>query len=131
MLALELEVGRAQTLAVPELLVQALDKLLANAADFCPPGGQIELRLAPVSEGWLISVRNEGPGLPTELQDRLFEPMVSLRERESGDVHLGLGLHVVRLIVDFHGGRVWASNLADGSGVGFNIQLAPLAATRH
>jgi two-component system sensor histidine kinase ChvG len=130
-LALELEVGRAQTVAVPELLVQALDKLLANAADFCPPGGQIELRLAPVSEGWLISVRNEGPGLPTELQDRLFEPMVSLREKESGDVHLGLGLHVVRLIVDFHGGRVWASNLADGSGVGFNIQLAPLAATRH
>ena len=66
------------------------------------------------AEQWELSVSNEGPLLPAELQERLFDPMVSLRRSESGGVHLGLGLHIVRLIVDFHRGGVKAENLPDG-----------------
>ena len=116
-LALELPAGSAWTVGVPELVVQALDKLLENAASFCPPGGRITVRLAPAAEHWALSVSNQGPLLPAELQEHLFDPMVSLRQSESGGVHLGLGLHIVRLIVDFHRGRVRAENLPAGDGV--------------
>ena len=116
-LALTLPDGGAWTVGVPELVVQALDKLLENAASFCPPGGRIAVTLAQVAEQWALSVSNEGPALPAELQEHLFDPMVSLRQGESGGVHMGLGLHIVRLIVDFHRGRVKAENLAAGDGV--------------
>jgi len=122
-LALEVEPETAMVTAVPDLIVQALDKLVDNAASFCPADGCIELRLAAADDGWDISVSNEGPTLPEELQDRLFEPMVSLRGNDSHDVHLGLGLHIVRLIVDFHRGRVRADNLPEGRGVGVTIHL--------
>jgi dedicated sortase system histidine kinase len=116
-LELELPEGSAWTVGVAELVVQALDKLLDNAASFCPPGGRITVRLARAAQWWALSVSNEGPALPAELQEHLFDPMVSLRQSESGGVHLGLGLHIVRLIVDFHRGRVRADNLPAGDGV--------------
>ena len=77
----------------------------------------LQQTLAQVAEQWALSVSNEGPALPAELQEHLFDPMVSLRQGESGGVHMGLGLHIVRLIVDFHRGRVKAENLAAGDGV--------------
>jgi dedicated sortase system histidine kinase len=122
-LVLELQAEAALVAGVPDLIVQALDKLMDNAASFCPAQGKIELRLAAMTDGWDIGVCNEGPALPMELQDSLFEPMVSLRGNESSEVHLGLGLHIVRLIVDFHRGRVGAQNLPDGRGVCVTMHL--------
>jgi len=122
-LALDIADGPARILGVPELIVQALDKLLDNAASFCPAGGGITLRLSPAAGYWDISVSNEGPPLPDELQERLFDPMVSLRDADSDGIHLGLGLHIVRLIVEFHGGRVRANNLPGEKGVKIAIQL--------
>ncbi|MCP4212593.1 MAG: hypothetical protein GY764_14110, partial [Halieaceae bacterium] len=72
---------------------------------------------------WNLSLSNSGPTLPLSLRDRLFDPMVSLREEQTGDVHLGLGLHIVSLISDFHGGRVTADNLPDESGVIFSLRF--------
>jgi signal transduction histidine kinase len=57
------------------------------------------------------------------MRDRLFDPMVSLREEQTGTVHLGLGLHIVRLIADFHHATISADNLADGSGVVFVLRV--------
>jgi dedicated sortase system histidine kinase len=116
---------------VDELIVQALDKLMDNAASFCPAEGRIELALQQSNGGWDIRVSNEGPSLPVELQERLFDPMVSLRERESGGVHLGLGLHIVRLISDFHRGRVQAGNLPDGTGVQVTLHLPGIGSTPY
>jgi len=127
-LVLDIQPLAAVVAGVPDLIVQALDKLMDNAASFCPASGKIELRLAAVADGWDISVCNEGPALPEELQDRLFEPMVSLRGNESSDVHLGLGLHIVRLIVALHRGRVRAENLSGDRGVSVTIHL-PAAVT--
>lgn len=117
---------RALVCGVPELIVQALDKLMDNAASFCPKGGSIELGLARRGEEWEIRVTNEGPPLPAELADRLFDPMVSLRDTDSDAVHLGLGLHVVRLIVDYHQGRATADNLPGQEGVAVRIHLPAL-----
>jgi two-component system sensor histidine kinase ChvG len=107
---------------VPDLLAQMLDKLVDNATSFTPAGGRITLSLGDSS----LSVKNEGPLLPLEMQQQLFDSMVSVRDK-SDRVHLGLGLHIVRLIVDFHGASVQASNLEDGSGVIFTVEF-PAAA---
>jgi dedicated sortase system histidine kinase len=125
-LSLKLEPASALVSGVADLLVQALDKFMDNAASFCPTGAAIVLELAAVENGWAISVENDGPPLPPEMQHRLFEPMVSLREQTGQDVHLGLGLHVVRLIAEFHGGAASAQNRSSGNGVRFSLRLPAL-----
>jgi two-component system, OmpR family, sensor histidine kinase ChvG len=109
--------------AAPELLAQALDKLVDNAASFADTGSTIIVGLAEDEANWALSVSNEGPTLPHALRDKLFDPMVTLRERESGGIHLGLGLHIVRLICDFHGGHATAENLPANNGVKFTLLL--------
>jgi signal transduction histidine kinase len=60
------------------------------------------------------------------MQDQLFDSLVSLRPERGEKAHLGLGLHIVRLIAEFHGGRASAHNLADGTGVTFSIRIPAL-----
>ncbi|MEM6935555.1 MAG: ATP-binding protein [Pseudomonadota bacterium] len=108
----------------PELLAQMLDKLADNAAGFCPAGGAIKLRVTALRRGWRLVFGNDGPLLPEAMQVQIFESLVSARSEEDAQVHLGLGLHIVRLIVRAHGGRVVARNRADGSGVEFVMTLA-------
>jgi dedicated sortase system histidine kinase len=122
-LSLACELAAAPAQASADLLVQALDKLMDNAAAFAPADGCIEVGLAAAGEFWALSVANEGPALPDASQDRLFEPMVTLREGNSGAVHLGLGLHVVRLIADYHGGQAVADNLPAERGVRFTLLI--------
>jgi dedicated sortase system histidine kinase len=107
----------------PELLAQLLDKLVANAVDFHTPGTPIRIGLETASEGILLRVRNQGPALPSTPAASLFDSMVSMRPGREGHPHLGLGLYLVRLISEFHGGRASAHNLPDGSGVEFQIHL--------
>ncbi|MFL0804686.1 MAG: proteobacterial dedicated sortase system histidine kinase [Agarilytica sp.] len=108
-----------------ELLVQALDKLVDNAADFCPEDGLIELGLYRHQDWVVFTVHNEGPPLPSHMHGQLFDSMVSVRDKPSGeaDHHLGLGLHIVRLITDFHSGEVQGYNVPDNSGVIFELRL--------
>ncbi|MEH6519196.1 MAG: ATP-binding protein [Halioglobus sp.] len=117
---------RAMTLAAPELLVQALDKFMDNATSFCPVGGTISLHLRDEPDHWRISVSNEGPPLPEQMQGQLFDSMVSIRDKGSENVHLGLGLHIAQLIADFHEAQVDICNLADNSGVCCSIALEKL-----
>jgi len=119
---------------VPDLIVQMLDKLVDNAADFCPPKGAITISLFNSDSALTLRVINEGPLLPTSMQSQLFDNMVSLRSEQGQSdkaanqgAHLGLGLHIVRLIVEYHQGCVRAYNLNDESGVCFEVEL-PLAA---
>jgi dedicated sortase system histidine kinase len=121
-LSLDIEPASAYVRGAPDLLVQALDKLMDNAATFAPRGETIAMRLRSRGESWEISVSNRGPALPEALAGRLFEPMVSQREGDEG-VHLGLGLHVVRLICDYLGGSARAENNAAGDGVTVTLSL--------
>jgi dedicated sortase system histidine kinase len=117
-LELHSSVDSCNVMGVPDLVVQALDKLVDNAASFTVPGGPIKLKLQSSGECVSLAVENQGPPLPVAMQGQLFDSMVSVRDKGE-DVHLGLGLHIVRLIMDFHGGRVSAENLPDTSGVRF------------
>ncbi|SFN22393.1 ATP-binding protein [Dokdonella immobilis] len=118
----------------PDLLAQALDKLFDNARSFSAEDGWIAIGLRAEHGGVLVTMANSGPALPRQLQDRLFDSLVSLRERSSrtaGETpHLGLGLHVVRLVAELHRGRASAANLADGSGVEFSLRLAGMPRRR-
>ena len=114
----------------PELIAQALDKLVDNARSFTPEDGWIAIGLRDTDEGAEITVANSGPLLPPALQDRLFDSLVSLRgggvvpgHKPSDAPHLGLGLYVVRLIAEAHRGYADARNLDDGTGVAFRLQL--------
>ena len=109
----------------PDLLVQCLDKLMDNAADYCPPGEDIRVRLSKKAKQWQLCVENRGPLLPEHMREQLFDSLVSLRDGNSGGekAHMGLGLYIVRLVSEFHGGQVSADNLADGSGVVITVGL--------
>jgi dedicated sortase system histidine kinase len=118
----------------PELIAQALDKLIDNARSFTPEDGWIRVSLHARDDGATIGVANRGPPLPPTMQERLFDSLVSMRAASASkpgdslpgraDVpHLGLGLYVVRLIAELHRGAARASNLADGSGVEFSLEL--------
>jgi signal transduction histidine kinase len=107
----------------PELYGQMLDKLVANAVDFSHDGKEagsepIRIRLEPRGADAVLTVSNRGPRLPQAMAGKLFESMVSVRARDSGaEPHLGLGLYIVRLIAEFHGGTAQALDREDGSGV--------------
>ncbi len=112
---------------VPDLLAQMLDKLVANALDFATGGTPIEISLEP-GEWVILRVRNQGPPLPAEMEGSLFDSMVSLRSARSDEPHLGLGLYIVRLVAQFHGGRVRARSTVTPAGAEFVVEL-PAAAT--
>ena len=109
----------------PEPIAQALDKLFDNALSFTPPDGWLRLSLRAVDGGAEIELANQGPPLPAAMHGRLFDSLVSLRDKATpGDApHLGLGLYVVRLVAERHGGVASARNLDDGTGVAFSLRL--------
>jgi signal transduction histidine kinase len=103
-----------------DLLLQALDKLMANAKGFAKSGTTVIVRARQLGEAVEICVENEGPALPHGPAQRLFDSMVSERPGpDDGEPHLGLGLYIVRLVARFHGGREFAENLTRGD-TGFN-----------
>ncbi|MEW5836457.1 MAG: ATP-binding protein [Pseudomonadota bacterium] len=116
----------------PELVAQALDKLFDNALSFTPADGWLRLELRPLERGAEITLANQGPPLPEAMQGRLFDSLVSLRDKATpGDApHLGLGLYVVRLVAERHGGQALARNLEDGQGVAFTLQLHSMPRAR-
>ena len=106
-----------------ELMAQMLDKLISNAIDFHTPDTPIRIQLETDAKKVSLSISNHGPVLPDEMQGNLFESMVSIRNNKGEQPHLGLGLYIVRLIVEFHHGNVAARNLPDHSGVEFVVTL--------
>ena len=108
---------------VPDLIAQMFDKLVSNAVDFSTGDDPIIVRLRRDQTHTFLSIIDTGAPLPEEMQERLFESMVSVRTQRTSEAHLGMGLFIVRLIAEFHRGRVQASNRASGNGVEFTIIL--------
>jgi K+-sensing histidine kinase KdpD len=102
-----------------------MDKLIDNAVDFHRRDTPIRVQLDCFRETLQISVANRGPTLTGEVRKSVFDSMVSHRGQENR-LHFGLGLYVVRIIAEHHGGAVNALNLQDNTGVVFLVQL-PLA----
>lgn len=119
--------GEAPALVADYRIEQLLDKIIDNAVDFHWPGSPIRIYLDVIRDQIEISISNRGPLLSPEIEKSLFDSMVSQRSATRDNrLHFGLGLYVVRVIAERHGGSARAANLADGSGVIVTVSL-PLA----
>lgn len=109
----------------PTRLGQALGNLLDNAESFSPAGGEVEVALAVEgNERAVIRIADRGPGIPAGNLDRLFDRFFSYRPNEarSRERHTGLGLSIVKSIVEANGGTVTARN-REGGGAAFEVRL--------
>lgn len=98
--------------------------LLENASKFTPAEGSIEIGAQPEDDWMHFWVRDNGPGIPMDDQERIFEKFTRLRGREKTS-GLGVGLAFCRLAVQGHGGRIWVES-QNGKGATFHFTL-PLA----
>src|SRR5262245_5029301 len=113
----------------PDRLREAVDNLLSNAIKYTPVGGKMELTMNVDDHGALIIVKDEGAGLSAEDMSRLFGRFQRLSAKPTGgESSTGLGLSIVKRIVELHGGSVSAQSAGPGRGSTFTIRL-PLAAS--
>jgi CheY-like chemotaxis protein len=107
----------------PVRLAQIVSNLLINAAKFTPPKGRIELGMHAEDGEVAISVRDDGVGIDAEQLPRVFEMFVQLEAQRDHAGGLGLGLALVRSLVELHGGRVEARSDGIGKGSEFIVRL--------
>ncbi|HEY1228389.1 MAG TPA: ATP-binding protein, partial [Ramlibacter sp.] len=105
-------------------LAQVVGNLLNNAAKYTPPGGHVALRVEPDGPDLRIVVEDTGVGIPRDMLGRVFERFVQADEHlERAQGGLGIGLSVVRSLVEMHGGRVAADSAGPGMGSRFVVWL--------
>ena len=126
-LVLDILAAQAMVDADPTRLAQVLSNLLNNAAKYTPPGGTVELHAEQAGGEVILAVRDNGMGFPPELARQLFEPFAQWAPAQHAAAGLGIGLSLVRGIVELHGGTVSAASEGPGRGSRFEVRL-PLAA---
>lgn len=109
-------------------LALVIDNLLDNAISFSPPGGLVQVTATVTNDEVLLSVEDEGPGVPTNDRETVFRRFHSIRpETEDFGKHSGLGLAIARSIVEGHQGRITIADRENAaSGARFDVYL-PLA----
>ena len=121
-ITLELDIApdTPEILGDPGRLEQAVQNVAANAIRHTPAGGRVLLRAAPRDRGVSISVRDSGPGIPPEHLPRVFDRFYKVdaaRANTAVPSGSGLGLSIVRAIVETHGGTVTAANAPEGGAI--------------
>ncbi|MBW4484588.1 MAG: response regulator [Tildeniella torsiva UHER 1998/13D] len=109
-------------------LQQIVGNLLSNAIKFTPSGGQISVALSSVDDQANLDVSDTGIGISADFLPYLFESFrqedISITRKHGG---LGLGLAIVRQLVDIHGGTITARSPGEGQGATFSVRLPRLA----
>lgn len=122
----DVELDETEYTGYENLLIHVWTNLLDNAIKFAPRGGLIRLRLGRQEETMRFTIADNGPGVPEEDRERIFHKFYQSdlsREMEGN----GLGLALVRQIVQISGGRVWVENLPEG-GCRFTVELPEIGA---
>jgi CheY-like chemotaxis protein len=121
---LDLPAGPVRVYGDPVRLAQVATNLLENAGRFTPPGGEVTVRLAQTGTRAELTVRDTGEGIPADVLRWLFEPFAQADQgldRPRGG--LGLGLALVKGVVELHGGQVRAVSGGPGRGAEFSLWL--------
>jgi two-component system sensor histidine kinase ChvG len=115
----------AVVMGKPDRLARAMNNILDNAVSFSPPGGLVEIAASRVGDEVRIRIDDEGPGVPTEAREAIFNRFHSVRpEGEGFGRHSGLGLAIARAIVEGHDGEIDVHDRDDApSGARFTIRL--------
>lgn len=124
----EMEVAQGLSLlwADPDRLTQVLVNLLANASKFSPMGAALMLSVRQAEDQLTIAVLDSGPGLPVSRFADLFKRFVTGDQPQGAQYGIGLGLSVVKTIVEAHGGQVGAENRSEGGAkVWFTLPIHP------
>ncbi|MEO0369425.1 MAG: proteobacterial dedicated sortase system histidine kinase, partial [Pseudomonadota bacterium] len=109
----------------PELFAQMLDKIVANAVEFSEADTEILVSLDKKGQKASLTICNQGPLLPDNMQNELFDSMVSVRsQKDVQQPHLGLGLYIARIIADYHKGDVSIFNNEQEDGVCVRITFS-------
>jgi signal transduction histidine kinase len=127
--ALRVVCGEAWVRGDRARLVQVATNLLTNAAKYTPDGGHVEIRAWRDGESACLSVVDDGTGIPADLLPHVFELFVQGRQtidRAKGG--LGLGLSLVKRLVEMHGGTVSAHSDGPGAGATFTVRLPAIEA---
>jgi two-component system sensor histidine kinase KdpD len=103
------------------LIERVLCNLLENAAKYTPPGSTVRISAVGSGKDLLVSMSDDGPGIPKGQEEAIFEKFTR-GEKESSTAGVGLGLAICRAIVEAHKGRIWAENLTRG-GARFSFTL--------
>lgn len=119
----------ARVLGDRNRLIQVLSNLIGNAIKFTPQGGTISTALTAGDDHIEVSVEDTGKGIPAEALDGLFQRYTQVVEGERAGVGSGLGLMIVREIVEAHGGAIWVDS-GPGPGSVFSFTL-PAAVELH
>lgn len=103
------------------LMQQVLVNLIENSAKYAPPGTEIQIGAEPRGDMVVISVADQGPGIPENLHARVFEKFY--RENVNNASGAGLGLPICSGVVEAHGGKIWVENKLEGSGSIFKFTV--------
>jgi signal transduction histidine kinase len=104
---------------------QILENLLSNAVKYSPAGGLIRIRGDIVKRFYQISVADQGIGMTAEQVARIFDKFYRADASDTAIGGIGLGMSIVKHIVEAHGGKIWVeSQLGEGTVVSFTIPLA-------
>jgi signal transduction histidine kinase len=108
----------------PGKIEQVLNNLLSNAIKYSPSDTTILVSVDQAPDEIIVTVRDQGPGIPSEEQHDLFNPFRTTSIRPaSGESSTGLGLYIARRIVEEHGGRIWVeSDTGKGSAFSFTLK---------
>lgn len=105
-------------------LARLVDNLVDNAVSFSPPGGLVTIAAAEVGDHVLLTVEDEGPGVPPELREAIFQRFNSIRPEAEFGRHSGLGLAIARAVVEAHDGTITVEDRSDGRpGARFCVRL--------
>jgi PAS domain S-box-containing protein len=116
--------------ADPDRLEQVFINLLTNAAKYTPEGGRIEVRVLREQSEAVVHVSDNGIGIPKEMQPHIFELFTQVPSSASlSEGGLGIGLSLVKNLVELHGGSVQVRSEGSGRGSEFSVRL-PLAEPR-
>jgi two-component system sensor histidine kinase ChvG len=115
----------AAVMGKPDRLARAINAIIDNAVSFSPPGGLVEIAVTRVGDEVRIRIDDEGPGVPPEAREAIFNRFHSVRpEGESFGRHSGLGLAIAQAIVNGHDGEIDVQDRDDApSGARFTIRL--------
>jgi two-component system heavy metal sensor histidine kinase CusS len=111
---------------------QVLLNLVTNSLAASSPGGLISIASVVSTSKWMVSVEDQGTGVPDEQRDQIFERFVRLgKSDQAADKGTGLGLAICRSIVELHGGRIYAASASTSQGLRVIFELPATTTPRE